>query len=75
MFITNLISEAGTTVDTSLSTVVSTLNTVIPAVFSWAGDALDFISSHGVTMLALGISFAGVGFGMLKRAFRTSHRA
>lgn len=57
-----------------LKGIISDVSTGVGGVFSMSKSGFDFITGNDLCMFMVAISFAGVGLGLIGRAFKTSRK-
>lgn len=57
-----------------LGGIIGNISTGVGGVFSMSKSGFDFITGNDICMFMVAISFAGVGLGLIGRAFKTSRK-
>nr|WP_325299513.1 hypothetical protein [uncultured Dysosmobacter sp.] len=52
---------------TTLATLITSLGSIVTGVAGWAGDFATTIVETPLLLFAVGVAFAGVGVGLLRR--------
>lgn len=61
-------------VPSDMSGIIGDVSTGVGGVFSMSKSGFDFITGNDICMFMVAISFAGVGLGLIGRAFKTSRK-